>query len=595
MKVIFAAWQVLPWLLMQRLALTAKIASRSTRASPSDICAGNVLPAELAAGPHSTIGKPQYDAILDHQKLQEVLMGNEHWAVGRHWELKLTATSDRTPQAAAALFAFAGAGDTGFFNFQVAPGAVNEAIEIESVIKSTANHTSFEYFGPQADAHHDVVLTNLCLRPKMCESFDGCVPATLWAKVTDDKPGETREECCVPKMCKDENPCTPETQWAQHETFDTLSGSTKDRCCTPKLCSATTAPNCSNDGKWKPKVGNGWKGTTKDECCDKRYCSEFSCPLSTAWGRKIDDHQLAQGNSKEECCTKISCSTFDCSASEVWVDKPDKANLDGRTYVECCDALYCEDFACPSDRSANKTELSPDKRKGGSVALCCDDLYCKDHVCGDEKLKKIQDPLRNRVGNSDAMCCEAKPCAEWQCSSSTKFVHRANIGDNNLVLTGFSDDECCDPIMCKDMAASVCVPASALKAHNASVMEGLKGSTPPECCEPIFCKDFNCSGDDDGDGDSTTWYKKVDTNHHLFRGSTDEECCIPKLCNQYNTQHPQFFKRKADNRILGSSDAECYDTRWCSDHCCNQVGKVMKPNASTIAGSTDEVCCLDKN
>jgi len=219
-------------------------------------------------------------------------------------------------------------------------------------------------------------------------------------------------------------------------------------------------------------------------------------------------------------------------------------------------------------------------------------LYCKDYECEDKKVKKIQDLDGKRRGNSDPLCCEPRACSEWQCSSSTKFVHRADIGDNNLVLTGFSDEECCDPIMCKDMAASVCKPATAFKAHNASVMEDLKGSTTGECCEPILCKDYTCSGDDDGDGDSTKWYKKVDTNHHKWQGSTDEECCVPKRCNQYNTQFPDRYKRKADLTLLGSSDEECYDTRWCSTHCCPEETMTKKPNAETIAGSTDEVCCL---
>jgi len=126
---------------------------------------------------------------------------------------------------------------------------------------------------------------------------------------------------------------------------------------------------------------------------------------------------------------------------------------------------------------------------------------------------------------------------------------------------------------------------------NKTARESTQGSTNEECCEPIYCEAYTCSGDSDGDGESTKYYKMKDTNHFKYQGSTDEECCVPKPCSTYTTDFPTKFKRKADADLLGSTDAECYEPRWCKDHCCEDKSKVRKPDADAIQGSTDAECC----
>mmetsp|Transcript_44121 Transcript_44121/g.79335 ORF Transcript_44121/g.79335 Transcript_44121/m.79335 type:complete len:592 (-) Transcript_44121:80-1855(-) len=583
-----AAWQAIPWLLIAPLALAAKISSKVLLAEMApDSCVGNVLPPELAAGPHSAIGKATKNPILDITALQAVLKASAFWKIGKIWELKLTASSSRseTSPSPDAMFAFPG-GPNGFLHFTVPRGVVDMKINTTSVVNSVAEDTSLEYFSPQADTSDDVVLTNLCLRPKTCEGFTGCVPVTEWKSGSSDTPGWSRGECCVQRMCKDqEDACMPANEWDKVPNFDLQTGSTHDRCCLPKKCPTDV---CAKDSKWRPKPGTGHRGTSKEECCEPIFCAEFNCPISTAWGKAHADAS-AQGSTKEECCFQMQCADFNCSVSEIWTDKKDKADLPGRTFPECCDHLYCEDFECKIPYSPKKAIL-PDgtKLRGASSKHCCEELYCKDYNCSSEKLKKLENSDAI-VGHHDEECCDAKLCEVWTCSSTTKWVPKPTIDDSGKSLEGFSDEECCEPVMCESFD---CSPASSWKVlGNATLLKLLQGSTVEECCEPIYCKDYNCSGDHDGDGESTTWYKKVDTNHHRYLGSTDEECCVARRCNQFNTQFPDKFKRKVDKNILGSTDAECYDSRLCIDYCC-KAPKKLKPNSQKIEGNSDEACCL---
>ena len=122
-------------------------------------------------------------------------------------------------------------------------------------------------------------------------------------------------------------------------------------------------------------------------------------------------------------------------------------------------------------------------------------------------------------------------------------------------------------------------------------LETIQGSTKAQCCEPVYCSNFTCDTDDDGDGEGTMWYKKMDTNAYKWPGSTNEECCVPKYCSQYTTSTPTQWKRKPQKDALGSTDVECYDQLWCSDYCCVGAGWVKKPEAGTRPGSTDAECC----
>lgn len=101
-------------------------------------------------------------------------------------------------------------------------------------------------------------------------------------------------------------------------------------------------------------------------------------------------------------------------------------------------------------------------------------------------------------------------------------------------------------------------------------MEKLQGSSMEQCCERIYCGNYTCDTDDDGDGDGTMWYKRVDTNTCSCLHPSDfwrlgvasgtngraaltrcgvwkdsigycQECCLPKYCSQYTTSTPTQY------------------------------------------------------
>jgi len=545
-------------------------------------CPGNVLPDDVAAGPYKTLGKAQFADIIDPAKLRAALEGSEDWAVGKTWQLSVTANSMRKK---AATFAFAGGGH-GFLSVTVPGGAVDAVVSSTDTVKSLASETDFEYRGEDAVVtDDDVLLTNVCLRPITCESFKECKPSSDWKLVADaaTKPGNSREECCVQLMCKDEESCDS-TQYKKSDSWETLVGSTVDRCCTPIQCNMTKL--CAGS-QWKPREGSGLLGSTAKDCCEPRMCSEYTCEENTKKGRK-GAYDTLQGSSDGECCEEKSCKSFDCSVSPSWMDKKDKDSQMGSTFIECCDEKYCKDFTCePASqwKAMNTTLAGGSQRPGYTNERCCEPLSCKDYNCSKPNMK-----LRSgdRLGSSDSECCETRLCEEYTCSSATKWVHKADVGSQGLSQPGYSDEECCDKVMC---SAYSCSPATKWAPMNKTARESTQGSTNEECCEPIYCEAYTCSGDSDGDGESTKYYKMRDTNHFKYQGSTDEECCVPKPCSTYTTDFPTKFKRKADADLLGSTDAECYEPLWCKDHCCEDKSKVRKPDADAIQGSTDAECC----
>mmetsp|Transcript_63978 Transcript_63978/g.140256 ORF Transcript_63978/g.140256 Transcript_63978/m.140256 type:complete len:574 (-) Transcript_63978:18-1739(-) len=559
--------------------LAAKFALRAQRAHVASqdaaSCKGNVLPADLAAGPHKTLGKAQFSDVIDADKLRAALEASQFWIVGKSWELSMTANSMRQDPVT---YAFTGGGH-GFLTLTVPGGVVDEVLYATDTVKSLANESGFEYRGKDAVVtDHDVILTNLCLRPKTCGSFKECLPISDFKPVEDpETPGNTREDCCIPLMCKDTQPCNS-TKYVKSKDWETLPGSTEERCCTPQPC---TEEVCK--GGWKPKLGSGLLGSTPAECCEPRLCTEYLCSETTTRGRRIGLQY------DEECCEDKSCKSFNCTSSPYWSDKEKKGELRGSTFLECCETLYCEDFTCsPTTQWSNLSALLPngEKRRGFASELCCEKLTCEAFNCSSPKLKKK--PGEERLGSTDEECCEPRLCEQYTCSSATKWVHKADVDTKKHSQAGWSDEECCDKVMC---SAYSCSPATMWKPLNASYRETAAGSTNEECCEPRFCADYTCSGDADGDGESSKYYKKVDTNHFKNKGSTDEECCVARSCSQYTTEFPSKFKRKEDKDLLGSTDAECYDPVWCKDYCCKDRSKVRKSDADRIQGSSDEECC----
>jgi len=186
--------------LAAKFALRAHVASQDAAS-----CKGNVLPADLAAGPHKTLGKAQFSDVIDADKLRAALEASQFWIVGKSWELSMTANSMRQDPVT---YAFTGGGH-GFLTLTVPGGVVDEVLYATDTVKSLAKESGFEYGGKDAVVtDHDVILTNLCLRPKTCGFFKECLPISDFKPVEDpEAPGNTREDCCIPLMCKDTQPC----------------------------------------------------------------------------------------------------------------------------------------------------------------------------------------------------------------------------------------------------------------------------------------------------------------------------------------------------------------------------------------------------
>eukprot|EP00931_Biecheleriopsis_adriatica_P068523 TRINITY_DN4246_c0_g1_i2.p1 TRINITY_DN4246_c0_g1~~TRINITY_DN4246_c0_g1_i2.p1 ORF type:complete len:809 (+),score=168.47 TRINITY_DN4246_c0_g1_i2:79-2505(+) len=568
--------------------LSAKIITKQVglqrEESITSECAGNVLPGVEG----SVLGKAKYNGVIDTSVLQTALEASQHWKIHEAWELSFTANSLRR---GITKLAFSGGGSDGFFEVTIEAGAIDKKVNMTALVKTRARETQWNYVGPDARVtDQEVKITNICLRPKQCWSaVDQCKPTDQWKPIDDlSTPGSTRSQCCVNVLCKDADVCKPASKYGQIAGYDTEIGSTTDRCCVKHPC---TAGLC-NTTKLKPRTGSGLLGSTEDECCEPRYCEEYTCEETTTHTRyKGSNGTALLGSTDAECCMGKYCSTFSCDNAGLQ-DKDGKDNLKGSTFTECCTLRYCEEFNCTAGWvSKSTTKANGERRAGFTNDICCERFYCSDYNCSSDKLKKLVGE-ESRLGHSDEDCCEPKQCKEWTCSDSTKWVHKPDVDITGLALLGYSQDECCDKIMCYTFD---CNPASKWQAiQNQTLLAIAQGSTFQECCEPIYCGTHKCPGDDDGDGDSTTWYKKVDTNHAKHQGSTDTECCVAKRCNQYTTKFSTKYKRKADKTLLGSTDEECYDPKLCSDHCCEGTHQKLKPHAEKILGSTDAECCLPK-
>jgi len=537
---------------------------------------------------YSASGLVKWQAMFPLEALRQGLASKQaqNWLIGSKWNLTVTADNYRTTPAR---FGFAGNRSKGFLELTVPGGAAAQRISVADFVLTAPERSRFEYLDDEPITGHDVVLTNICLSPVLCDSWTGSCPAGFVRKANTSF-GQDEDSCCTQPMCSDDDYCTPATQWEKAMDYDSRHGGSALACCKPKMC---TEAACETDGKeWRLKSGTGWQGETKEECCEPQMCMEFDCDNSTRWKKPYPitgEYHLRQGGTHERCCEPKKCDTFVCEHSKVWKDKPGKSKEIGSTFPECCDPAYCHEYdVCDGTTSKDLPTVTENGtlRRGHEEETCCEKLWCKDHVCTHESLELNLAGLDRRRGSTDDVCCKPKICSDWTCSSQTKLVHRARI-EKGVEVEGWNDDTCCTPILCK---SHHCSPVTQYKLLE---NESLDGSTNEECCEPIYCETYTCTGDINGTGESTQWYKRVDTNLKL-KGSTDEECCLPKYCSDYTTSHPTMYKRKSGDGLLGSTDAECYDAKYCQDYACKDPSKKLKPCDWGLKGSTDEECCTDK-
>jgi len=539
-------------------------------------------------------GKAQYDDIIDVTLLQSILASDPEWELESPWDLTLVASSLETVDRS---FAFAGgkgeASDrNAYLGFVVPARTLEKQISVIGNVKSLGSHTWLEYRGEDVITRPGAInLMRICLVPAKCDRYFITHPSMctdgVWERLPDPetRTGHNRSMCCQEMTCEASAPCVPATKWTIRPSYSSAKGSTTEQCCIPQLCSASVC----NSTVWQLKQGQVF-GSTEQECCESRDCDEYQCSSATKWLKK---NSSGVGSTDEECCLAKNCSAFDCTVSDKWATKDDPGNFLGSTFQECCDPTNCENHTCAP---SSKWAPNPDARQkpGSTNPTCCLPAFCKNYTCNASLQLRAGATAGNKSlqGSTDEECCETKFCKDYACSDKTKWEHRADQTWENIDRRGWSDEECCEPIFC---AANDCLPETLWKQKDASQLEGLQGSLSEQCCEPLLCEDYTCSGDyPDLNISSTKWYKKVDTNHYKFRGSTDQECCHPKYCSQFYTSFPSKYARLPENLTSsrqGSTEAECYQELKCSDYCCVDAGRKLKPNAAKHYGSTDEECC----
>jgi len=571
-------------------ALRADDVTASAEENPCPGGQPNRFPSGLEKS-YSIVGKNKLDSIWDTEKLREALASEEQWKIGQPWLLKATFTNNGQTSRR---FGFQGGEDKGFLDIVVPAGCVDCELSTQARVLSSAKHTEFQYRDDKPFTSGEVTMSSICLTPQVCKGFTCPHPLTQKLK-SNETFGWSESACCEPRFCKDEVTCSPTSQWAPRADFDTRHGSTPQACCTAKLCPSDF---CDNITGWEKHPATGLKGSTMEECCIQKECIDWSCSDVTIMTKRtmtVTDQLTGKnvtrkGWSDVECCEEHHCDEFKIpkEMQSLWKLKDKASSIRGVHLKDCCEPKLCSDFSCPNNtKTKPKAPSDQDGVLAGSTEEeCCEPLYCSAYECKSDKKQKKVKPEERR-GSTDEECCEDKFCKDYKCSDPTKWIHFSDqLGPSNIDRRGSSDEECCEKLICRP---EICNPSTMWKGKDG--LDTLQGSTMAQCCEPTYCGDFTCDTDDDGDGDGTMWYKKVDTNAYKWQGSTNEECCVPKYCSQYTTSTPTQWKRKPQKNAQGSTDVECYDQLWCSDYCCVGAGWVKKPEAGTRPGSTDAECC----
>lgn len=515
------------------------------------------------------------------------------WQLGTIWEFKAKVS---TEQSSDLEFGFPG-GDGGFLKFTIPKNSLGSdaVVKVTDKVRATAENVEIEYRGSRPPAvTHPTTISAVCLRPRLCSDFSGCLPSSKWRPKSSGT-GETLEECCEPVLCKEEllDGCNPSTQWKPAPDFDTKQGNTRERCCVAQTC---TDKICSS-GKYTPKKGTGLLGTTEEECCDKLFCSSYPDVCDPKRGERLpdvlEDGTPRLGSEEIDCCNVSKCEDFDCLAPAgkgLWKSKEKPSGI-GETFEKCCDEAFCKDVSC-----ANNTKWGPEDsgaEQGSSPENCCKPRFCKDYECSKSTLRLLTGD--DRQGSTDGECCTLKRCEDYQCSKPTQYEKLPAIEETEdglqIARPGYSDEECCTPKYCKNFFCTSTKWAARTWDKNDTTM----GGTFEECCDEVFCADYNCTSDYDGDGIGTMYNRKKDSKAIRWQGSTDEECCEPRNCKDYTTQFPTKWTRKAaedEEPRLGSTDAECYEPLLCKDFCgCKDAKKQLIKNAAATQGSTVEECC----
>mmetsp|Transcript_11064 Transcript_11064/g.26635 ORF Transcript_11064/g.26635 Transcript_11064/m.26635 type:complete len:619 (+) Transcript_11064:92-1948(+) len=566
-------------------------ASNASDDNPCPDGAPNRFPSSLESS-YKIVGKNKLDSVWDTAKLREALAKEEQWKIGQPWLLKATFTNNG---AVSRTFGFQGGEDKGFLEVVVPSGCVDCELTVKANVLSSGLHAEFQYRDDKPFTSGEVSMSNICLTPQVCKGFECPHPLTQKLKGNDTF-GFSEAACCAPRMCKDEITCSPTTQWEPRKDFDTRMGSTPQGCCIAKFCPADF---CDNITGWEKHPATGLKGNTKEECCIQKECMDWTCSDVTIMTKRtvsvVDQltgkNVTRKGWSDVECCEEHHCSEFKIpdELKTLWKLKEKAAELRGVQLEDCCEPKLCGDFSCPNNtkwKPKNASKLD-EVLAGSTESECCEALFCSTYECSNSSTLQKKVKPEERRGSTDEECCEQKFCRDYKCSDARKWIHFSDqLGVTNIDRRGSSDEECCEKLMCR---AEICNPSTMWKPKDG--MDALQGSTVAECCEPIYCGNYTCDTDDDGDGDGTMWYKRVDTNVYKWQGSTNEECCVPKFCSQYVTSTPTQWKRKPAKNAQGSTDVECYDQLWCSDYCCVGAGWVRKPEAGTRPGSTDAECC----
>lgn len=579
--------QALTCLLLLYDCVSVKLKVRKLRqenASTEEWCSDNRFPADKK---FSAQGLSQFQDVFGDAELadlREILDKDPLWKLGTTWEFKAKVHSDFNEDLA---FGFPGGG--GFLRFNIPPSADEEEILVVDQVKALADSVELEYRGtsPANLSEFAVDIWDVCLRPRPCSAFSGCLPSYKYRNKQHGT-GETLEDCCEPVLCKEElsNGCSPDTKWKPTEDFDTRLGDSLARCCVVQQCSEAT---CSST-KYKLREGTGLLGSTEEECCDKLFCSDFKGLCNPAHDSSrlpdlMEDGSPRLGSSEFDCCNIFNCTAFDCSnpaGNGLWANRSHPEGI-GHSFAHCCDELFCSEVTCD-----NNTKFGPEasgERQGSTPEVCCKPKLCKDYTCQGASLGIVSPEA---FGSTDGECCAERKCEDYTCSSATKWEKKPSVEESEdggqQPRMGFSDEECCVPKFCKNFLCS----STKWKSRHWPEDDKTLGGSFEECCDALMCSNYTCTTDYDGDGQGTMYVKKKDTNSFRWQGSSDEDCCTPLFCSQYETKFPTKWRRNTAQ--LGSTDAECYDPAWCSAfNGCGEL-KLIK-DATHKQGSTVQECC----
>ncbi|CAE7210038.1 unnamed protein product, partial [Symbiodinium natans] len=312
------------------------------------------------------------------------------------------------------------------------------------------------------------------------------------------------------------------------------------------------------------------------------------CPQ--AWRPKLNHHTLT-GSRVADCCEK-SCELFTCtgvyrSNEAYWGNVGDSPQV-------CCDKMCGSDFEC------DRGYVLADATAAGVTKEDCCKPKCELFTC--------TAPWAPSAAKKDVVSSTAEDCCDQTCAAVNCSVPGWTANESKALIVGNTVEDCCAPL-CGNAEEIKCPQNFAVKPEDENKTGGTEVCCHKQCkahdCSPGWAPD-DSKADDFADSDEACCVKTC----KLFEcpkkegwaanelaastiGDNETVCCSP-TCKQFTCNATEGWLKDGtdkDDEVASEADKCCVPA--CSRYVCS-AGHMPIPDAATVPGASNEVCCESK-